>query len=792
MRGVQTVTYADQALEDLSRYPNDAFQIGHIKVTNLSGVTLTGQDYTWGENNRGKQWDSSSHTWKYQFVWGSIGVQFIQDGDTLNIKVTESNRPDSGVIVSGASIAPFILRFPVLPKGFVDPTYSQLAINSASPSVTLADFGVGEVASVAPDAAKAIYSGFLPSGTANAYVPLISSTTPDNLPTFQPRSDHPVKPGETDTFVVSLRFAPSGTPIGSLAADAFASWAATWPQQIRWSDKRAIGTIYLGSSVSGDIHRPSGFPNNPRRYLNESNPDVFDVRTATGLAKFQKLILGRASDAVTNMQRLKAQGAITWDLEGDEYPMDTTYLCSPEQIGKFAPEMESTISDGASPYQGMRLVDAYFKIMTSAGFRVGVCVRPQQLTLNSDGSAQQTYIPNDAVAAQLIGKMKYAHDRWGATLFYIDSSVDSQGGPIDAAVMQQAAAALPDSLLIPEESTPKDYGYVAPFRTFLFHGDLGTDPFVRNFYPNAFSAVLINDVDSALLAAHRVELTASVKQGDILMAHVDYWQANNPVILQMYEDAGVSTSTTAPVPPDTAHPAPGTGNTGGPTGGSGETPAVPDSPVVITLPMPGDTVSGVGTVSATINLNLDAAASFLLVDGVERGIRRVGNAPFTYQWVTTDFADGVHLLQVSAHSVSNITSVSQAVSVVVSNHSASSQNPPPVSAETGQQTSPVPVTQTSTPGTQTSYPIEIISPVSGQALSGKAQVTAKITQPLDAAGSYLMVDGQEWGTRRVSSAPYIYDFDATALPAGTHQLQVWAHDIGNNTLLSNTVEVSVP
>jgi hypothetical protein len=221
---------------------------------------------------------------------------------------------------------------------------------------------------------------------------------------------------------------------------------------------------------------------------------------------------------------MHAQGAITWDIEGQQYPQATSYVCSPDQIAQVAPEMESVVTESSSPYVGMKLDDAYFKIMRDAGFRVGVCIRPQHFTLNADGSAEQVYLANTAVATELIRKMKYAHDRWGATLFYVDSTVESNGAVLDASIFQQVAAALPDSLISPEESTPKYYAYTAPFRTFIFHGDLGTDPTIYNYYPKAFSLVLINDVDPGTLMAARSQLAAAVRGGDILMGHVDYWQ----------------------------------------------------------------------------------------------------------------------------------------------------------------------------------------------------------------------------------------------------------------------------
>jgi hypothetical protein len=82
-------------------------------------------------------------------------------------------------------------------------------------------------------------------------------------------------------------------------------------------------------------------------------------------------------------------------------------------------------------------------------------------------------------------------------------------------------------------------------------------------------------------------------------------------------------------------------------------------------------------------------------------------------------------------------------------------------------------------------------PLSGQALAGLVSVSAAIPQTLDAAGSYLMVDGVEIGTRRIGSAPFFYELDTAMLTPGPHMLQIWAHDIGNNNLLSNQAAVLV-
>ncbi len=534
--GLETLSYNGVVLEDVRSVPADAFHIWHMKATDAHGKPLTGGQYGWGESNDGHHWDAATKTWTYAFSWGKISAQYVQNGDTLDVLVTTVNAPNSGITFDGASIYPLALHFPALPNGFANPTYPQLAYNTTGPSVTVADFGRGEVVAVVPDAGKPLYSGFMPADNNTAYTALISGTVPDGLATFQPHNERPVAPGETDRFRVSLRFQPSGTATLPLAADAYSSWAKAYPAVLHWTDRRAIGTVFLATSPQGDANHPAGFPNNPRRYFTDSNFGDFDVNNPAGLAAFQKRILKQAETNVSNLKSLGAQGAITWDIEGEQYPQETSYVCAPDQVAELAPEMESVISGGA--YSGMKLDDAYFKIMRSAGFKVGVCVRPQHFTRHPDGTAQQVFLPTPEVAAELTRKIRFAHDRWGATIFYIDSSVDGDRGTLPAAIFKKVAAEFPDSLLIPEESTPLYYAYTAPFASFIYHGTTGTDPDVFHIYPDAFTAVLINNVPPEKLATAGEKLLDAVRHGDVLMGQVDYREPNNATIASFYKDAG--------------------------------------------------------------------------------------------------------------------------------------------------------------------------------------------------------------------------------------------------------------
>ena len=535
-KGVQTIVFNGVTLENTGVYSADIFHIWHMKATDLSGNVLSTGQYGWGETNSGEAWNSQTNTEAYTFTWGSISTQFVQSGDVLNMIVTETNNAGSGIKFDGAEIYPFTLHFPVDPAGFNG--YTQHAITTTDPGISVADFGSGVVTTVLPDESMPLYTGWKVAGSAT-YSPIMTSTSPDGLATFLPHNDLPLAPGSTLSYTVSLRFTPEGTAAN--VSDATTSFAQTYPNQMTWADKRILGTAYLASSPTsnGDNTQPGGFPTNPRRYFNDS---TVDITTASGLQSFQDRMLAQAASQVTNAHNLHAQAVITWDIEGEEYPQSTSYVCSPDQIATVAPEMESTITDKTSAYYGQKLDDAYFKAMTSAGLRVGVCIRPQVFTLGANGTASQISLSTDAaIIANLENKARFANTRWGVTMLYVDSVVDVNGGTLDPAIFEQVSKDLPSFLFMPEEFTTRYYAYTAPFYSFIFHTTTGTAASVREVYPKAFGANLVNDVNAATLATYTPQLTAAVENGDILMGHADYWQENDPTLVAIYTAAGVTT-----------------------------------------------------------------------------------------------------------------------------------------------------------------------------------------------------------------------------------------------------------
>jgi hypothetical protein len=197
---------------------------------------------------------------------------------------------------------------------------------------------------------------------------------------------------------------------------------------------------------------------------------------------------------------------ITWDIEGEQHPHPTTYLCDPKVLAQAAPEMEP-------------IADEYFRKFTNAGLRVGVCVRPQTLVLSGSSASQQESPDPGQV---LIDKIAYAKSRWHATLFYIDSNGDPNF-PLDPEIIRRVTEAHPDVLLVPEHENTRYYAYSAPYRE-LRQNQVSTPPEVREVYPSAFGVTYVADGD---MGRYFNDLSAAVRAGDVLMTRAWFADAAN-------------------------------------------------------------------------------------------------------------------------------------------------------------------------------------------------------------------------------------------------------------------------
>lgn len=421
-----------------------------------------------------------------RYSWGTVVVSYAVAGNQLRLTMVTTNNSSDTIV--GVFFEPLGLRFPTAVKEYdgVDPL---LADNLNAPGIVGMSYTSGTLALVNDDVQRPLEIGFpwAWDKPANTFFPLRVNTNHDAMyPSFSPTINRPIPPGASNTYQISLRFGPAGTSAADLAADITAKYAAFYAPTVNWVDRRPVGVLVLATSAAG-------WRTNPRGWF--LDPTV-DVTTPAGVAAFQARVLRYADTSIGYLKAMNAQGMITWDIEGEQYPQPTSYACDPRQLASLAPEMNG-------------VVDLYFKKFRDAGLRVGVCVRPQDLVIGSGGATQQ-----DAAspANTLIAKIKYAKDRWGATLFYIDSN-GGPNDPMDPDVFRKVAQAFPDILLVPEHSSPKYWAYTTP-GVGLRDGVAGTPDSVKKLYPNAFSMLFTLD---GPIAGRFADLIQSVKRGDVIM-----------------------------------------------------------------------------------------------------------------------------------------------------------------------------------------------------------------------------------------------------------------------------------
>ncbi len=517
-RGLAFLSYRGTTLVDLNAGIGDAFYVGDY---NLGGTRA------WGAIGNTAAWDAGSQTLTWSWKWGSVACQFAatSNPDRLNVTLTVKNK--SGQVLKGLNIYPFGLQFPSLPQGFGASNYPQFHNNLDGPGLIAADYGSGMTV-LADGEAKPLYVGLSPSGKANHYE-LQVGTINDSSEGFLSKAvplNRSVAAGQTAIYTLSLRFAPSGTDYHSLAGDVLTTFGRTWPQRLRWTDRRPIGELFMTRPTTSPLPNTSA---NPRNYTVAQN---IDIQSPSGVAAFQRAVLAYADNAVRILKSMNAQAAIVWDLEGQQYPQpNTSYAGDPSQLAALSPEMD-------------QVADAFFKKFTNAGLKCGMTIRPQRLNF-SQSPPVQTDVPASEQAAVMIQKMQYAENRWGCTIFY----VDSDGGPNDAtapSTFSKVAESVPNALIVPENIWTKDLAYTAPLGSFTApYKPLHTSVDGRAVWPHAFTMTYVGDAPNHDLHNNPndpnqwKEFVQAVKNGDILSFRA--WFDDEPLngeVKEIYREAG--------------------------------------------------------------------------------------------------------------------------------------------------------------------------------------------------------------------------------------------------------------
>ncbi len=467
--------------------------------------------------------NKAADTVDLKYPLGCISCAYRKQDDRLTMRIEVSNT--SSEPLNEFSVRLMELNFPRVPDGgtleagmfgfgFKGPEWPLDQGPASIPSVAdprfvvpivRVDYGTGALNFCSDDVECAVN---VPSWT--------NSATGTSYPFIITCRD--IKPGISKAFNVSLRFGPAGAQVQDLSGDVLERYAKKYPFQVNWKDRRPIGAIFLaGPQIN--------VASNPRRWT--TNFGQIDITTDKGKAAFRAALLKVADNSVQVLKASGAQGMITWDPEGEEFP-GACYYGDPRLVPSFAPEMEFKDSGAKS------VIDEYFEKFRAAGLKVGVCIRPQQIAMVDGKPVHQAAEDENAVQI-LQERIAYAKQRWGCTLFYVDSTA-TVSGSLNPDVFKAVADAYPDVLLIPENESMRYFAYSAPLNSYVHHKVTSTPIGARLVYPNAFSVLMAPEGDQP--EDHSALLNA-VRHGDILLFNGWYTNDGAEKIRKIYGEAGV-------------------------------------------------------------------------------------------------------------------------------------------------------------------------------------------------------------------------------------------------------------
>jgi len=474
-----------------------------------------------GSSSRAGTPNKKADTIHLSYPWGRISCSYGKEDDKITMKIEISNT--SSEPLNELSIRLMELNFPRIPNGgtleagmfgfgFKGPEWPLGQCPASIPTVAdprfvvplvHVDYGTGALNLCSDDVECAVNVPYSTNFLARTSYPLVITC-----------SD--IKPGVTKVFNVSLRFGPAGARIQDLSGDVLERYAGKYPFQLNWNDHRPIGAMFLaGPQIN--------VASNPRRWI--VNFGDIDITNDKGKAAFRAALLKLADNSVQVLKDIGAQGMITWDPEGEEF-LGACYYGDPRLVPSLAPEMEFK-NDGVKS-----VIDEYFEKFRAAGLKVGVCIRPQGIAMVDGKPVHQA--ADDEHAAQILReRIAYAKQRWGCTLFYVDSTA-TVSGSLNPDVFKAVADAHPDVLLIPENESMRYFAYSAPLNSYVHHKVTSTPAGARMVYPKAFSVLMAPDGDRP--EDHHA-LVSAVRRGDILLFNGWYHSDGAKKIKRLYEEA---------------------------------------------------------------------------------------------------------------------------------------------------------------------------------------------------------------------------------------------------------------
>ena len=512
---------------------------------------------------------TAGNTITQTYDWGSMTNTYVASGNKLTVTTVVSNSAGPNTLLhlwifnTGFTVPSTILSIPG----------TSVDSNTDAPSSTFVKWATGTVDAVNEDVTTPIFSGLQCSGL-NCQMLEDFEIVKAFGQTPAPR---PIAVGATDTYVTSIRFGYANATEAQLAGDIFARMQSTFPQTLPVPIRKPIGNVKDSAKI-----RPN-CATNPRGWNHGSC--AIDVTTPSGITAFQSGLLSRGATAVTELQRVGAMGVILWDFEGSGD--DNIYIGDPTLIESMAPEMVGVIDSyvGLFTAAGLRvgftlrpqLFTTYTGTLNITGTDVtwagggsdftnfnAQVVSPvndvgNDLVIGTahysvSGTVSNTEVTTSVAAPspltnvayyygqhtlpplgafqQLDRMVSYCQTRWGADIFYVDSSIiESTGVNTAASVFQQLAAKYPGTLFFPEMKSLKDYAYTIPFQDGNATGGLSLSNPITQVYPGAMQLIYPSDTT---LANNQDIIYKRVLQGNPILFDAWYLHSGNTIIKNIY------------------------------------------------------------------------------------------------------------------------------------------------------------------------------------------------------------------------------------------------------------------
>lgn len=347
-----------------------------------------------------------------------------------------------------------------------------------------------------------------------------------------------IKPGETRTWALKLRFGAAGQTKETLAPEIISNYRSAFPYLVNMPDRRPIARITVSNP---NTNRSECTAQNPRCYMLHKNPLGDPAGFRQSMINFANSTLG-----VFNQMINRPQGIIIWDIEGQEFMHPFSYVGDPANLKNYAPEMDA-------------VADEFIGKFRNAGYKIGFALRPQRVAFgttlpstciaNNNANLRDVFVKLDApfpyrgyicnspntwvqegafrpaaqtdprsyeqLLAWMRDKVSYARSRWGATLFYVDSNGWSlDGARMTSKLWRDLAVEFPDVVFFPEHRTYSSYGAAS-----AYNGDqplqiYETEPQPNLIWQNKPFTLTVADVKST---DDFQKFVNAVRRGDILL-----------------------------------------------------------------------------------------------------------------------------------------------------------------------------------------------------------------------------------------------------------------------------------